>query len=465
MDLQLLTDEFLYIGVFLIIGFVIREIIKPLQKLFIPASLVGGVLLLILGPQVLGLLSIGESLEQLPGLMLGPLLTGLLLSATLNTRKVKSYADYSLVSLSLYGLQAGVGLLLGIGLAAIWTNLPQGWGIMGVFAFYNGHGDAAATGAVFQDLGIEQNLGIGMILATLGLIVGVLIGLLFVNIGIRKGWTTFIKDAESRPKSFFGGILPTDAQSPIGFNKVSPMAVNSLALQGSLIMLAMFIGGSVISLMSSIFPAVDNLPWFFYGMLGALILLPILSLTKTEKYKDNETLGSINGFSLEIMILTAVATIPLELAGMFIVPLLIFTSIMTVLTIVVSFVLTKWFCKDQWFEKALMIFGAGMGTAGIGLMLARSVDPHNESDAAEAIGLWAGISTPLKFFSVIFPTLIVTAGGGTIISLLIAFTMGVIPIIIGVLWFGKGKSLRKVLDFSDADSAQRQTIDAKNSKR
>jgi len=44
------------IGVFMLAGFFVREIVKPIQKLFLPASLIGGLLALILGQQMLGLL-------------------------------------------------------------------------------------------------------------------------------------------------------------------------------------------------------------------------------------------------------------------------------------------------------------------------------------------------------------------------------------------------------------------------
>lgn len=41
------------LGLFLLVGVMFRAIFKPLQKIFIPASFIGGGLLLIVGPQVL----------------------------------------------------------------------------------------------------------------------------------------------------------------------------------------------------------------------------------------------------------------------------------------------------------------------------------------------------------------------------------------------------------------------------
>lgn len=42
-----LCDDFMLLAVFMLIGFFLREIVKPIQKLFLPASLVGGLLLLL----------------------------------------------------------------------------------------------------------------------------------------------------------------------------------------------------------------------------------------------------------------------------------------------------------------------------------------------------------------------------------------------------------------------------------
>ena len=60
MDLLALQNDVLVLAILLLLGYVVREVIKPLQKLYIPSSVVGGVLGLILGQQVLGIIEIPE---------------------------------------------------------------------------------------------------------------------------------------------------------------------------------------------------------------------------------------------------------------------------------------------------------------------------------------------------------------------------------------------------------------------
>ena len=55
-------------SIFLIIGFALRELIAPLRELFLPASIIGGVVALVLGQQCLGLIVIPNLLMALPAL-------------------------------------------------------------------------------------------------------------------------------------------------------------------------------------------------------------------------------------------------------------------------------------------------------------------------------------------------------------------------------------------------------------
>lgn len=438
MTLESILSDLTVFGVFLLIGFVLREIIKPFQRLFLPASLIGGLLLLILGPQVLGLVAVPESFGDFSGVVIGVIMTGLILGITVNFDRVKSFADYTFISLGLYGLQAGVGLALGIFLMGMWPGLPEGWGVMSVFSFWGGHGTAGAAGAAFAEQGVPENLGVGMILATIGLITGVLIGLLIVNIGVRKGWAKHLGDVSTRPSWFFGGTLPKDQQSPIGYEKVSSLSVSNLALQVSFIFMALVIGQSIIQGIGHLIPFFNELPAMIYGMVGALIVVPLMTVTKTDRYLDRKTIGSVNGLLLEIIILTAVATIPLDLATQYLVPVLIMSVVMVVMTTVVTLGMCRLFCKDNWFEKAVMMFGAGLGHTGVGLMLLRTVDPDTKSDAAEAIGVSSGITSWLKVFPVLFPMLIIQ--GASWLVIVISLGIAVACFALCLVFFGRGRN-------------------------
>ena len=127
MTVASLFSDMILIGVFMLAGFFVREIVKPIQKLFLPASLIGGLLALILGQQMLGLVEITESFSKFSNVLIAPIMAALLFGVTINRKKVVGYLDYICVEQGIYGMQMAVGAALGALLAVLWPGLPKGW--------------------------------------------------------------------------------------------------------------------------------------------------------------------------------------------------------------------------------------------------------------------------------------------------------------------------------------------------
>lgn len=119
MTVASLFSDMILIGVFMLAGFFVREIVKPIQKLFLPASLIGGLLALILGQQMLGLVEIPESFSKFSNVLIAPIMAALLFGVTINKKKVVGYMDYICVEQGIYGMQMCVGAGLGALLAVI----------------------------------------------------------------------------------------------------------------------------------------------------------------------------------------------------------------------------------------------------------------------------------------------------------------------------------------------------------
>ena len=75
------------LGVFLLIGTFLRAKIKIFQDTFLPASVIGGFLMLILGPNCLGILPIPQEwiniYSLIPGILIVPVVTATPLGMTL----------------------------------------------------------------------------------------------------------------------------------------------------------------------------------------------------------------------------------------------------------------------------------------------------------------------------------------------------------------------------------------------
>ena len=88
----------------------------------------------------------------------------------------------------------------------------------------------------------RENMSVGMVLSTLGLVVAMAVGMIMVNYGIRKGWGTYVKEPQKQPDYFYGGVLPKEKRAASGHTVTTSISINHLALQVSWLLLALFIG-------------------------------------------------------------------------------------------------------------------------------------------------------------------------------------------------------------------------------
>jgi len=397
--------------VILLIGLVLRQLITPLQKLFLPAGLVGGTLALILGPQVLGVMEIPGTWSGMATPMINIVLTCTIFGTALNKEKMKTYAGAINLIILTYVAQMIVGTLVGIGLSRIWPDLPYGWGIMTIFTYWGGHGAATTAGTLFEDMGNSGMLSLGIILATLGLIVAMVAGMCVVNFGIRRGWAT------NMVKRVAGGngrsaLISREQQKSLGRETISSDAVNGLALQLCFVLLSMWIGKMFFGTLAKIPVApvaavIEKIPSLLHGIVGAFIVWGVMCKTKLDGYADQDTIGNISGVALEICICSATATLNLKLFASFLAPILIHMVIIIALMTLLCIVLVKRWLKKDWFELCLMAYGQGHGSTPSGLALARCVDPEHKSVSWEAFGVALGVVTPFTSMSAaILPILV-----------------------------------------------------------
>lgn len=434
MTLASLFNDVTILGVLLLLGFIVRELVKPLQRLYIPSSVIGGAIGLILGPQVLGIIDIPSTFEGMSGVLINLIMAATVFGTKIDKSRVRGYLDYTFVTTSNYGLQLCVGVAIGMAMKGIWSNLPHGWGIMGVFSFWGGHGTAGAAGAIFSEKGVPENLGIGMILSTIGLMSAIIIGMVLVNWGLRKGYGKYT-DKANLDNPYLGGVLPKELQAPIGVEKTFASGINGLALQFSFLMACMFLGTSIIKLISKITPVANQIPQLIHGMIGAAIIWPLMCKAKLDGYVDKRSISTISGFALEVVIVSAVATLRLELVTTFFIPILIYSIVMIVIAAGSSILLAKRFCKDDWFEKAMMSYGMGTGAVPTGLALVRAVDPKMESSAPDAHGVAATLFTPIFGVLPAVGPIIAINSELTLIGIGLAITG--VSMLLGFLLFGR----------------------------
>lgn len=386
-------------ALFLLAGYLLRELLPPLQKLFLPSAVIGGVIALIGGQQVLGIWEVPASFSSYSGTLIMLVMACLVWCISVDRSRLRNYLDYLLMVNSVRFGQVFVGALTGILLRIVWTDLPQGWGTMAVSAYYNGHGTVSSYGGVFEQLtGSQDYTGMGMIMATLGLLVAVTIGMVFVNIGVRKGWSNYLNPGDSVGSYSERRLISKEKRTAIGTTRVPSGSVNALAFQFAILMALCWVGKHIVKMVGTVIPALGGLPSMMYGIVGAVIIWPIVKKLGFGDYVDRKTCNTISNFCLELLILSAVATINLTLVSKFFLPILIQMVVIVIFTALICFVLNRRLSKTDWFEKGLMLFGMATGAVPTGMALVRAADPENKSCAMEAHGVSASIATPIVFW-------------------------------------------------------------------
>lgn len=426
MTIRSLCNDMLIMAVFLLIGYFVRERAKPLQRLFLPASLIGGVILLAVGQQGAGLLTVPKSFNSVPGVLIDLVMASLIFGVTINREKMHSYFDYMCVPMTTYGMQMCVGTLLGALLMDFWPGLPLGWGVMGVFSFHGGHGTAAAAASSFDKLGIEGNMAVGMVLSTVGLIIAMVVGMAIVNYGVRRGWGTFVKEPTKQPDYFYGGILSKEQQKSVGHLLTTSISINHLALQSAWLLASLFLGQIIFKGLGMVWHGFDVLPSVLHGVIGGAVMWKLIQLLKLEEYVDMKMIKLISGFLLEIVVFTAMATLNLKFISTYAAAIGIYSIVIVILTVPLILLSAYCFCKEEWFEKAVMAFGAATGNTSTGLALIRAIDPNSESSAGDSHGVYATVMSWKDAFVGLAPMWLmsgVTLTAGVGLAIMISFAV------------------------------------------
>lgn len=383
-----------WFALFLLAGYLLRELCPPLQKIFLPSSVIGGVIALIGGEQVLGLWTVPASFSSYSGSLIILIMACIMWGIKIDASRIRGYADYfCFLNAMLFG-QIFLGALTGILLRMIWTGLPQGWGTMAFSAYFGGHGTVASYAGVFESLGMGTDYtAIGMIEATPGLIIATIGGMIFVNIGVRKGWATYVKADDKLTKYEERRLLPKEKRTSIGTTKVPPGSVNALAFQFAMLMGCIFLGHNLLKLLGKyVWSGFSSFPNMLYGIIGVVIVWPIMQKLNLGDYVDRKSATTISVFALELLILSSVTTIDLEVLSSFWFPILIQFVIMTTFTAWLCFWYNKRIAEKEWFEKALFVFGQSTGATPAGLTLVRAVDPDSVACPGEAHAVQSGVA-------------------------------------------------------------------------
>ena len=403
------------ISALMLLGKLIRVKVKGIQRFLIPPAVLAGIMGLVLGPEVLGWLPLSGSLGTYAGILIAFVFAALPFTSTSKARevaKVKRMWGYSQGGML---LQWGFGGLLGILiLGQIWP-LNDSFGITMPAGFCGGHGSAAALGDAFARFGEDEVLTLAMTSATVGIICSIVIGLIFLRIGTKRGYSACLTEAEKLPEELRTGVVEKANRKSIGEGIFSTISVSTLTFNLSIIGLVV-LGGYLISKGVSRVAPMLELPVFSCSYIVGILVKLVCDRTKVTEYVCPETSSSLSGMFTDYLVAFGIASIKISVVSQYLVPMLILLFAGLIFTACYIYIAAKYIFKEYWFEKAMFSWGWFTGTMAMGMALLRIADPDSRSHCVDHYAIAYIFIAPVEIALITFAPIIFTSGYGLLFS-------------------------------------------------
>ncbi|MBQ2598916.1 MAG: sodium:glutamate symporter, partial [Bacteroidales bacterium] len=292
---------------------------------------------------------------------------------------------------------------------------------------YGGHGTAAAIGSAFDGLGWDEATSLGMTTATIGVVVAILGGLLFIKMATRKGQTSYIADFSDLPDEYRSGLLPEGKREPTAVGTTSPISIDPHVFHLALVVVAAFGGYLMSKGVKMLWPALE-LPVFSCAFVVGMLIKLCFNKAGAATYIDPKTTSGISSSATDLLVACGVASIKLSVVVKYAWPLIVLTLVGVCVTVFTVFYFGRHLNRKDWFEKSIFAWGWWTGTMAMGIALLRIVDPKMQSKAMDDYALAYLPCAPVEILLITFVPILFAAGQGLwlmlgclVLSLLILF--------------------------------------------
>jgi ESS family glutamate:Na+ symporter len=454
-------ESFLGLCLLLGLGYVLRTKVRLLQRLYLPSSVIAGLI-------GLGVIQLCQARgapippewtagwRAMPGKLISVVFACLFLGVTIpGARTLWRRAGPQLA----YGQIVAWGqYVVGLGLTLVVLGplfgMPAMFGAIIPVGFEGGHGTAAGLRDTFAELEWAAGGDFAQASATAGIGSALIVGMILINWATRRGHTA-VRDKPARlSEAQLKGVIPHEQRPSAGRLPVSADAIESFSLQLVFIGVAIFLGwlmqqgirhvpqwcgvqtaatdartGEVLRtsagkiVRTPVGKILYSFPLFPLAMLGGLIVQLWEQKFDRHRLIGRGLMRRIQGMSLDFLIVAAVATIDVRALIPSLAPFLLLVAAGIAWNVFCVTALARRLLPDVWFERSIAEMGQSMGVTATGLVLLRAVDPDYETPAAEAFaekqlmhepfmggGLWTSSAIPLIFYWGALPVFSIACG-------------------------------------------------------
>lgn len=396
-------------GGLLLIGQFLRAKLKIFQKLLIPPALIAGFLALILGPYGFGILPFSDSLGTYASVLIVLIFAAMPIGDKPSKEALSGPAIggmfFNITGIAV--LQYAVGMFLTVYVLKFFYNLNPGFGLMMATGFYGGHGTAAAVGQAYQALGWDEASALGYTTATVGIVGGIILGIIIINWGTRKGYTNYVTSPKDLPASMRTGLIQPEDQTAGTKNTVSTICLDPMAFHLAIVLVPSVAG---YYLSKGLKPYIGvEIPAFCTALLFGFIINALFNKTGAQKYVDRSSISRISGASTDFLMISGIGSLKLGIVIKYAVPLLVVCVAGFLINWLWFLLIGKYSSPKDWFERNMMVWGHACGVAATGVMLQRVVDPELKSRGIEDSGISDLFNRPIIVGLQVVPPIIMTS--------------------------------------------------------
>lgn len=405
--------DFAIASALILVGQLIRSKIKAVQEFFVPASLVAGIVGLILGSYGLNILKFSDYASSYAGILIVVVFTAVGVQGFHFEKGAKKELGRMMGFLSYrfwgHCIQVAIPVLISVVLISrLVPGTSDAFGFILISGFCGGHGTAAAVGDALGQLGFADAMDLCMTSATVGILTGVFGGMILIKIATKKGYTAFIKDFRFISGELRTGLIPREKQESLGRDGVSVVSIDPFAWHTALLLVPSGLGILGANWLASHLNL--SIPDYCIGFLFGVVFWAILSKVGVYEYVDTEVFNRISGCATDFLVFFGVALIKIPVVVKYAVPLLIL-MLTGIIIVVVNYYYFGARMNDKcWCERSLFCYGYLTGVFAIGFVLLRIVDPQNKSKTLSDTAITTPFTTILEIFTWSFCPMMLMAG-------------------------------------------------------
>lgn len=377
---------------------VLKKSIHFLQASMIPASVLGGGILILVssiyklatGDEMFNTEFFGgNGTTDLELITYHTLALGFIASSfkpargKMTKKRTTEIFNTGVTTVSTYLLQGIFGLAISIVAAMVVTGFFPAAGILLPFGYGQGSGQALNYGGIFEnDFGFVGGKSFGLTIAALGFLSASIGGVIHLNIQKRRGK---LKICHVDEKAIRSEEIQSDNEIPM------QESIDKLTIQIALIAVAYLLAYLLMMGLGVLIPSMKSVIFgfnFLIGVLTATLMKLAMNLLKKAKiikkeYTNSFLMTRASNFFFDIMVVAGIAAIRLSILKDYWGIILIMGVVGLVITYVYNYFVAKTLFPEYTEEQFLTMYGMLTGTASTGVILLREIDGEFKTPALD----------------------------------------------------------------------------------